>query len=276
MCFLLVLAACGNKKSGPPEPATYRYSLAMGPRFNANPSIKIRINGKDAGTNSELAVPREVKLGDPAIKLEAVFETTCGTEAFALGPGALPPDEAAERKKDPTGIISWGASAPESMPDKVELYIDNQWTGKTAKIEIGNRSYEVGAQTSKKSDVVLGTCATARTVKVDGAVVGELPELGRKWAVLISTTKDMCYVEGSEQYGADIYEQEKPSVFKLPGHVGKVSEKDYPLVELPEKIVEAPDRVAKQVSVLISMPCELWSTTAKSIRDAGSRAKTKK
>ena len=61
----------------------------MGPRFNAHPSIKIRITGKDAGTHSTLTVPRAVTLGDPATKLEAVFETTCGTETFVLAPGAL-------------------------------------------------------------------------------------------------------------------------------------------------------------------------------------------
>lgn len=276
LALVVLVAACGSNSSRPPEPATYTYSLAMGPRFNANPSIQIRINGKDAGTNSALTVPREVKLGDPATRLEAVFETTCGTETFALGPGALPPDEAAVRTKDPTGSISWGVAAPETMPDKVPVYLDNRWTGKAAKIEIGNRSYEVGAQASVNSDVQLGTCPTARTVKIDGAVVGEVPELGRNWAVLISTTKDHCFVEGTEQYGADIYEQEKPTVFQVPGHVGKVGEKDYPLVDLPAEIVEAPGRVAKRVSVLISMPCELWKSTAKSVRQAGGTARKRR
>lgn len=82
LVLVVLVAACGSTPSAPPEPTTYSYSLAMGPRFNANPSIQIRINGKDAGTNTALTVPREVKLGDPATKLEAVFETNCGTETF--------------------------------------------------------------------------------------------------------------------------------------------------------------------------------------------------
>lgn len=260
-----LLAACSSSR--PHEPATYTYSLAMGPRFNANPSIQIRINGKNAGTNSTLTVPREVKLGDPATKLEAVFETTCGTETFMLAPGALPPDEADERKKDPAGTISWGVVAPETMPDKVQVYLDNQWTGRAAKIEIGTRAFDVGVQANKNSDVFIGTCPTARTVNIDGVSVGEVPELGPKWAILISTTKDHCFVEGTEQYGAGVYENEKPTVFRVPGHVGKVGEKDYPLIDLPSEIFET-DRVAKSVSVLVSLPCELWKSVATSIREA--------
>ena len=262
LSVLVAIASCSSKSSGPPEPETYSYSLAMGPRFNANPNIQISINGKPAGTNNRVVVPKGVKLGDPATKLEAVFETTCGPTPFALAAFSLNPDETAERGKDPTATISWSVSAPDSMPDATDVYLDNKW-GKPTTIEIGNRSFSVGNMTSKNVKVAFGTCATARTVKIDGKLVGEVPALEQRWAALISTTKDMCYAQGSEIYGADIYagneEHSKVHVFKQPDFVGKVPVTDYALVEPPEEVVS---EVARH-TVLISLPCELWAKQSK-------------
>ncbi len=258
---LLFVAACSNP-SGPSEPETYTYSLAMGPQFNANPSIKIQINGKDAGTNSRLEVPRGVKLGDPATKLEAVFATTCGSMAFSLRPRSLNPDEAAERKKDPTATISWSVEVPATMPDATEVYLDNKW-GKPATIQIGNDSFSVGDMASKTVKVAFGSCASGRTVKIDDKIVGEVPPLEARWAALISTTKDMCYVQGTEVYGSSIYEEKKPSVFKQLGYVGMVPVTEYPLVEPPKEIVGYEGQVAQTATVLISMPCELWAKAGK-------------
>jgi hypothetical protein len=251
--LLLVLAGCSSKPSGPREPETYTYSLSMGPRYNANPNIKIQINGKDAGTNSRFEVPRGVKLGDPATKLEAVYATTCGPMAFRLGPGSLNPDEAAERKKAPTATIDWSVEAPDTMPDVTEVYVDNQW-GKPATIQIGTDSFSVGDMASKTVKVAFGPCASGRTVKIDDKIVGDVPPLEARWAALISTTKDMCYVQGT--YGSSVSDEEL-SVFKQLGYVGKVPVTAYPLVEPPK------GQVTQGATALISMPCELWAKAKK-------------
>lgn len=258
--LLVLVAGCGNKSASKRGPETYQYSLAMGPRFNANPNIKIRVNGKDAGTNSSFVVPREVELGDSATKLEAVFESTCGPETFALASVSSASDEARERERNPTGTISWRASAPDTMLDDTDVYLDNKW-GKPATIEIGNKSFSVGDLGTQRVKVAFGTCATGRTVKIAGKAVGEVPPLEPHWAALVSTTQDMCYVQGSVMYGSEIYEPEKPHVFKLPGHVGKVPVTDYALVEPPESEVGHTGQVARMASVLISMPCELVSAS---------------
>lgn len=268
--LLFVLVAACSESPVPPseisEPETYRYSLAMGPRFNANPSIQIQINGKDAGTNSVLHVPRGVKLGDPATRLEAVFETTCGREAFLLTASALNPDEAAERTKNPTSTLHWGVKAPDSMPAPAVVYLDNKW-GKPTTIEIGKDSFAVGDMASKTVKVTLGTCASGRTVKIDGKVVGEVPVLEERWAGLVSTTRDMCYVQGVQVYGRPPREEEdQPTLFKQVGYVGKVPVTDYALVE-PPAVVEVEEDVRVRIStVLISMPCEVWKKAGKAAR----------
>lgn len=252
---LLVLAACG--KDAPSGPATYTYSFSNA-ALNGGADLPIWVNGARVGTYRAMTIPREVRLSDPATKIEAVLETSCGTERFALTASTLRQDETKLRAES-TDRVSWMIDAP-PIPTEHEVYLDNKWGGKTARIEIGTRSFDVKPQAGTRTKMTFGSCASGRSVKIDGEAVGEIAVLEPRWAAIVSVPKDGCYVLAVGTYDLtelSKYEDHpvdstKMSAFQLEGHLGKVGEVDYVFTDPPEK-----DEAFKQIRVLLPTPCEI-------------------
>ena len=265
---MCTLAACGGGGADKPAgPAAYQYSLVH-QEWNQYPDLPIELNGKPAGTWTKIEVPRDIRLDDPSTKLAAVVETTCGTERVPLASSKQLTPEADLRDKyarEPKPYpISWTIELPMPVPRKALVYLDKKWTGQPATIVVGQTKVVVDKDNGKAVDVWLGTCPSAQTVTIDGAVAGTMPELKPRYAALINTVGKQCYGHAVVRYGTD---EETVTYFEQPTKIGEVPAVDYVFREMPEE-----GEFNKAVSMLLSLPCEIANDLA---REQKAKAKAK-
>lgn len=175
---VLTLALLPGCKKGPAPKAEYRYSV-----FVEGTTIEsLEIGGNTLkptsttgrGASFKLTLPSAKYLVDESPKV--TLTTTCGSTVFAgkitvgIIRGTSHGDEDGQRRETTDALPEVTATVDFEGPLHAKVFVDRD--GKPA------ASVAVGATLldpkSESTELLLGTCPTARTIQVDGAPVGTL------------------------------------------------------------------------------------------------------
>lgn len=176
---LLLLGALLACKKKPPAPDEYDYhvfvegtsALVKGVEMGGKP-VEGGTEGP-TGFSYTLKVPRAEHAADRAFFV--LVATSCGTEklpaklAFGIAHATGVDAEDRERAEAKPGeqVLT---DLQYEAPKEARVYLDGEGAG-NAKVEVGTTAL---ALDKSRHDVVVGSCATAREVKVDGKPVGTL------------------------------------------------------------------------------------------------------
>ncbi|MBK8994394.1 MAG: hypothetical protein IPM35_01385 [Myxococcales bacterium] len=179
--LIVALLAC---KKQPPAPAEYEYRIFVEGRSGVLLGAEMAGKPLDAGKQEARGMSFSVKV--PAAEHAAdrafsvVLSTSCGTEKvpakLALGiaraKGAASEDRERQQTKPGDLVLT---ELEYTAPKVARVYLDTDGAG-GAKVLVGAIQL---AATKNEHDVVLGSCATAREVKVDGKVAGSVVDAPR-------------------------------------------------------------------------------------------------
>ncbi len=126
----------------------------------------------------------EYLLEDPSL-VSLALDTTCGRQPLPLDIPAKydveheknARDQAAKRLRQGKAKIqrwaqSWKTKEPVELT-QIDLYIDNEGRDQPAEVTLGTLRHTVEANGTLTISTIVGDCPEARTVTVDGEVVGE-------------------------------------------------------------------------------------------------------
>jgi hypothetical protein len=247
---LAVLAVAACSKPEPPEPEQYRYRITT---MNADQSDFLSdITGFDLNgaplpmkAGDEVAVPKGVRLTDPANRLEIRRMDSCGetrTEVRGMPAYDTGRDEDAARKEARRydQAISWKVATTTVVapPNGVAVYIDNL-DGPATQVRIGQTVIDVPANRAVPAAAIVGACATGDQVSIGDRVVGKLADLGPGTHVLVDIAGGHCYVEADTAYGNDVATGRRELVGGgRTGHLVRVSQIDSFFDENPETVTK--------------------------------------
>ncbi len=218
--LLLPLSGC---KSKPEEPPSYLYAVTFVDANDA-PTLRssdyvLRLNGTklawegmtETKSSDLIRVPRGTLLVDPATKLDMVFETSCGELAL---PARSIYDARTEKTDRGESVrynlpIRWKVTAPGAAPlPRGYFYADNFDNPKPVVVAVGTWKRTVAANAGDAFTVPLGACADARSISVDGKVVGQVAteqvDLTKAAQArnFVDAVGGRCYVLDTQGYGA--------------------------------------------------------------------------
>lgn len=176
LLLLAVLLACKQKASTPDE---YEYRIFVEGQAEtlkgAEMAGKPLEGGKQEarGMSYSVKVPAGEHVADRAFTV--LIATSCGTEkipaTLALGIARAKGVSAEDRERSETKPGERVLTELEyEAPKQARVYVDTDGAG-SAKVEIGTTQVSLS---KRDHDVVVGTCPTAREVKVDGKAEGSI------------------------------------------------------------------------------------------------------
>lgn len=179
--LIVALLAC---KKQPPAPAEYEYRIFVEGRSEVLRGVEMAGKPLDGGKQEARGMSFTVKVPSAEHAADRAFtvvvSTSCGTEklpaTLALGiaraKGAASEDRERQEVKPGQAVLT---ELEYTAPKVARVYLDTDGAG-SAKIEVGTTQL---VTTKNEHDVVLGSCSTAREVKIDGKAVGTVADQPR-------------------------------------------------------------------------------------------------
>jgi len=257
-----LVVGCG-KQELPPEPEAYTYEIITTNEIDgvvsskapdAQYAAKVLVNGTSIDANRQIKLAKGIKLADPGTTLVATTESTCGTLEHAMSsePGYDATYEEAMRKEARRydgQTIRWKIAAKGAWPSfpRFVLYVDNLDGAEPAVVRIGKSELRVDAKRGERHDVILGDCAEARSLRINGTDAGSLPVASKGPAVL-DVAGGHCYQVRTAAYGNRGMAPPPPAYFRgETRHVVAVPRVDNPFRENAETTtVEVRAKYAEQ------------------------------